>query len=216
MSIRAFGTITITSLLILTLVSSACRSREETERPGAVSGTNSAGATGRGRSTGRNAPSTVAANSGSVTSTSSAATAVTANASGPDYKIDAMVDWYRFESLKCGNAAGVWDLRVSGVRPLAAGATLALTGKGRVSLDSTLNGPWSAQYTIRANGVPDLIGGQDGTVTGRATLAGDVLQIRSQVGQGTFFSQTPAVALGGAAENPAKDFDLPVISGHFC
>lgn len=214
MSARSFGV--VMCLVILTALSAACRSRED-KRHEALSGASSASSQGRGRSAGNGAAiASGGAGAGGVTSTPPAVTPVSGHASGPDYKIDAMVAWYLFESLKCGNPAGVWDLRVSGVRPLGAGATLVLTGEGHVSLDPTLHGPWSAQYTIRAEGVPALIGGQDGTVTGRATLAGDMLQIRSQVGQGTFFSQTPALALGGAADNPVRDFDLPVISGHFC
>ena len=127
-----------------------------------------------------------------------------------------MVDWFHFTSVKCGSPAGDWALRVDGTNPLG-GGSLVLTGEGRVTLvPNSLTGPWGAQYSIRLEGVPAAIGGQDGTVAGRATLAGDLLQIRSQVGEGTFFSQTPALALGGAAQNPARDFDLPVQRGSFC
>lgn len=106
---------------------------------------------------------------------------------------------------------------VDGTQSLGAGAKLVLTGRGKVRLAGTsLQGPWNAHYAIRLDGMPMAIGGQDGTVTGRATLQGNVLQIRSQVGSGSFFSQTPAVALGGAAGDPSKDFDLPVQTGSFC
>ena len=97
------------------------------------------------------------------------------------------------------------------------GGRLVLSGQGKVTLVATsLQGPWRAEYAIRLEGVPAAIGGQDGTVIGNATLAGDVLQIRGQAGRGTFFSQTPAAALSGAADDPTKDFDLPVQSGRFC
>jgi hypothetical protein len=127
-----------------------------------------------------------------------------------------MVDWMHFTSVKCDTPAGDWVLTVDGTRQLG-GGRLELSGQGLVTLNgATLRGPWIAQYGIRLEGVPAAIGGQDATVAGDAELVGDVLQIRSQVGQGTFFAQTPARSLGGAAGNPTRDFDLPVQSGPFC
>ena len=127
-----------------------------------------------------------------------------------------MQDWLHFSSVKCGTPAGDWVLTVDGTRDLGGGRLVA-SGSGLVTLDgATLRGPWSAQYQIRLVGVPAAVGGQDATVTGDAELVDDVLQIRSQVGQGTYFSQTPALSLGGAAHDPRRDFDLPGQSGRFC
>jgi hypothetical protein len=135
-----------------------------------------------------------------------------------DYKIDTMISWYHFESLKCGGPIGDWDIHVSGVFNLG-GGNLVLTGDGRVTLaraPASFTGPWGAQYAIRLEGVPAAIGGQDGTVIGTGELAQGQLALLATTAEGTFFAQTPALALGGAAGDPAKDLLLPVENGQFC
>jgi hypothetical protein len=127
-----------------------------------------------------------------------------------------MVSWYHFTSLKCGSPAGIWDLTVDGVYDLG-GGQLVLAGTGTVDLDAaTLTGPWAAQYRIDVTGVPALIGGQKAGLTGQASLADAVLSVYGLTGTGDFWSQTPALALSGAIDDPTKDFQLPVQSGQFC
>jgi hypothetical protein len=135
-----------------------------------------------------------------------------------DYKIDQMIDWWHISSLKCGGPTGQWDLHVDGVRDLG-GASLALTGEGAVTLSrgpTSFTGPWGAQYAIDLVGVPHAIGGQDGTVLGNGELAAGALALLATAAQGSFFAQTPAASLSGAAGNPAKDLLLQVTNGSFC
>lgn len=135
-----------------------------------------------------------------------------------DYKIDHMVGWYHFESLKCGGPLGDWDITVSGVYDLGGGA-LVLSGGGRVTLaraPTSFTGPWGAQYAIRLQGVPASIGGQDGTVVGTGELAQSQLALLATTAEGTFFGRNPYAAVGGQADNPAKDLLLPVLNGQFC
>lgn len=143
-----------------------------------------------------------------------------------DYKIDTMVEWYRFQALKCGGAEGTWDIRVSGVRPIGA-AQLVATGRADVELEaqvavssSTLTGLWSASYRIDAVGIPVSVGGQKGTVTGDASFdiaaPNLVLRLKAVRTEGDFWSRNPYAALSGAAQAQLKDLDLPVENGRFC
>lgn len=128
-----------------------------------------------------------------------------------------MVDWMRFTSLKCGGAAGQWNLVAEGVRDLG-GGLLVLSGTGAVTLSGGPGNPtgsWGMNYAIRLEGVPALIGGQDGHAAGSGELANGSLVLLATMAEGTFFAQSPALALGGAI-NPAKDLVLPVQNGAFC
>lgn len=135
---------------------------------------------------------------------------------GPDYRIDDTLYGAHLRSLKCGSPDGTWTLSLSGIRDLG-GARIIISGTGAVDLDPvTLEGPFVLDHTARLEGVPATAGGHDGRLEARATLVGSVLQIRHLTGAGTFFSRTPAASLGGAADQPSSDLDLPVQSGHFC
>src|SRR6187455_3205012 len=132
-----------------------------------------------------------------------------------------MVSWYHFTSLKCGSAEGQWDIVVDGTYDLG-GGTLVLTGSGTATLTKDqatkrFLGPWNAAFAVRLEGVPSAIGGQDGTLDGNAELVNHAtLNLVGVNAQGTFFAQTPAKSIGGQADNPGKDFFLPVTNGRFC
>jgi len=136
-----------------------------------------------------------------------------------DYKIDQMISWYHFTSLKCATPEGDWDILVDGVYDLG-GANLVLSGEGKVTLHDdgqAITGPWSAQFAIRLEGVPAAIGGQDGTAIGDAEFVKpNTLSLITTSSQGTFFAQTPAASLGGAVDNPGKDFVFTVTNDHYC
>ena len=135
-----------------------------------------------------------------------------------DYKIDTTIDWYHFQSLKCGGPEGQWDILVSGVRDLG-GGRLVLTGNGKVTLvkdHKTITGPWNADFFINLEGVPVSIGQQSGTITGDGSLAASVLRLKGTHAEGSFFVSTPARSLSGASGNPLKDFQLPVLNDQFC
>jgi hypothetical protein len=134
-----------------------------------------------------------------------------------DYKIDTTIEWYHFTSLKCGSAEGIWNLTVDGVYDLG-GASLVLAGAGTATLaktGTTFSGTWDASFTINLQGVPQSIGGQEGTITGDAVLDSSVLRINGTNASGDFWAQTPALALSGGV-NPLKSFDLPVENDQFC
>ena len=184
--------------------------------PSASSASAATSGTGAGSGATPAATATVAATPNPAATPSPVPTPAPASLAGPDYRIDTTATWYHFTSTKCGGAAGRWLIDIEGTYDLG-GGSLVLTGTGTADLDAaTLSGPWEARYKIRLEGVPAAVGGQDGTVSGQATLVGDLLQFRSLVGSGTYFAQTPALALGGPADDPRTDFDLPVQSGPFC
>jgi len=143
---------------------------------------------------------------------------------GDDFRIDTMMDWYHFTSLKCGGVEGDWLIHVAGEYPLAGGARLVLAGTASATLartgqatgDASGSGPWGADYRIDVEGIPAAIGGQKGTITGTATLTAAVLHLVGQNAQGDFWSQTPALALSGPSADPLKNLYLPVVRGSFC
>lgn len=135
-----------------------------------------------------------------------------------DYKIDTMVDWYHFTSLKCATPEGKWDIVVDGSRDLG-GAVLVLAGAGTATTtrvaDRQYTGTWEADFRIDLEGVPHAIGGQEGSVTGDASFDAKELALVGTNATGSFWSQTPALALSGAV-NPRKSFVLPVTNDAYC
>ncbi|HEX9258065.1 MAG TPA: hypothetical protein VF855_00910 [Acidimicrobiales bacterium] len=61
---------------------------------------------------------------------------------GPDLKVDQMVDWIRFERVQCGGPIGTWPITVSG--------------------------PFAADYMIVVEGVPLTTGGENAAIRGSA------------------------------------------------
>jgi hypothetical protein len=139
-----------------------------------------------------------------------------------DYKIDTKIGWYHFTSTKCGGPEGAWDILVDGVLDLG-GGSLVLDGAGKATLSRTpktasskaFTGMWDATFRIDLVGVPSAMGGQQGTITGDATLEKSVLHLVGKTASGSFWAQTPALALGGSVD-PLKSLDLPVTNGAFC
>ncbi len=51
-----------------------------------------------------------------------------------DYKIDTTIEWFHFESIKCGTAEGKWDIQMTGVRDLGGGRLVAEGGRTSTSI----------------------------------------------------------------------------------
>jgi hypothetical protein len=137
-----------------------------------------------------------------------------------DYRIDTKVDgWMHFTAKKCGGPEGDWFIKVDGERDLG-GAKLVLSGStlfaNLTRSDATFTGPWDGAYHIDLVGIPHARGGQEGTISGTATLASRILHLKGVTARGSFWSQTPAWALAGASMDPLKNLDLPVVNGAFC
>ena len=144
-----------------------------------------------------------------------------------DYKIDTKVQWFHYESLKCGGAEGTWKIIVTGVLDFGRGRLVA-EGKGDVTLRpasgvssrTAFTGRWNATYRIDVEGIPVSTGGQQGFALGDAEFdaaATDLkLHLKTTHTEGDFWAHTPAASLSGAAIGELRNLALPVVNGRFC
>lgn len=158
---------------------------------------------------------------GTPAAPAAAAAAAAVAVSTSDYRIDTVIDWFHYQSTKCGGPEGEWLITVDGVRNLG-GGQLVVDGSGKAVLARTPNTPapesagtFAISYAIRLQGVPALAGGQDGQMQGNAAFDGAILALTGTQATGTFFSQSPAIALGGSVD-PLRNLQLPVQEGAYC
>jgi hypothetical protein len=182
-------------------------------------------AAGCGRDAAPDAPPTSSQPAASAPATpgtpAAPAVAAAVAVSPSDYRIDTVIDWFHYQSTKCGGPEGEWLITVDGVRDLG-GGQLVVQGSGKAVLARTPNAPapgsagtFAISYAIRLEGVPSMIGGQDGQMQGNAAFDGTILALTGTQATGSFFSQTPAIALGGSVD-PLRNLQLPVQEGAFC
>jgi hypothetical protein len=153
-----------------------------------------------------------------TTSTISTTSTTVLGAVGPDLKVDQMVDWMRFESLKCGGPIGTWPIVVSGTRDVGGGVTLVLTGAGEVVLggaQTAASGTFVADWTISVEGVPLTTGGQDARIDGTAAYDGTTLTMEGR-SSGTSHGENPYRAVVLAMLSSVERISLTPVVGTFC
>ena len=137
---------------------------------------------------------------------------------GPDLKIDQMVDWMRFESLKCGGPIGTWPIVVSGTKDVGGGVTLVLTGAGQATLGGSptaAQGTFAADWTISVEGVPLTTGGQDAHLDGTAAFDGTTLTIEGRPA-GTSHGENPYRAVVLAMLSSVERMSFTPTAGSYC
>jgi hypothetical protein len=137
-----------------------------------------------------------------------------------DYKIDQMVEWYHFTSVKCDTPEGDWVLTVDGTRDIGGGVTFVLNGSGLITLtdDGTaITGPWDAQYNLSVEGIPLSIGGQNAELGGDAEFVKpNTMNLVTTHSGGDFYSSNPYASLAGPIGDPSRAVTFTVINDAFC
>ena len=137
-----------------------------------------------------------------------------------DYKIDQMVDWYHFTSVKCATPVGDWVLTLDGTRDIGGGVVYVLTGSGLITLTdngTSITGPWDAQYNTSVEGIPVSIGGQNGHLSGDAEFVKPkTLNLVTTQADADYYASNPYASRSGPAADPSRPITFTVINDHFC
>jgi hypothetical protein len=137
---------------------------------------------------------------------------------GPDLKIDQLVDWIRFKSIKCGGPIGTWTIEVSGTRHPGGGLTYLLSGGGTATLagsPTAASGPLTADFVIDVKGVPLSTGGEKAHWQGTADYAAGDVVLDGKV-TGTSHGENPFAAATMSMFDSISRFTLTPTAGTYC